>query len=176
MSSTSSSNTADQPPSSSSPLRTTKTLITTHDPSTGLATLSPSSHAAQYKSFEGGIMYFNEVYTNTFPADLNAESDISAHAERLASGKLGLATKGGSVARQVDFAPGYECMMHRTQSLDFGVVLEGEVDMLLDDGTCERLSRGDVAVQRATMHAVCPFVSFLFFPFFPYEIYRKIND
>ncbi|RYO97287.1 hypothetical protein DL765_011251 [Monosporascus sp. GIB2] len=53
----------------------------------------------------------------------------------------------------VDFGPLYECMMHRTQSLDFGVVVEGEIEMLLDDGSRTLLRRGDVAVQRATMHA-----------------------
>ena len=50
------------------------------------------------------------------------------------SGKLGLVNPKGTVCRVVDFAPGYECMMHRTQSLDFGVVLEGKVEMLLDSG------------------------------------------
>ena len=54
---------------------------------------------------------------------------------------------------QVDFAPGYECMMHRTQSLDYGIVLEGTVEMILDDGSRTLMHRGDVAVQRATMHA-----------------------
>lgn len=44
-------------------------------------------------------------------------------------------------------------VMHRTQSLDFGIVVEGEVEMMLDDGSRTRLGRGDIAVQRATMHA-----------------------
>ncbi len=44
-------------------------------------------------------------------------------------------------------------MMHRTQSLDYGIVLEGTVEMILDDGNKTLLRRGDVAVQRATMHA-----------------------
>lgn len=44
-------------------------------------------------------------------------------------------------------------MMHRTQSLDYGVVLEGSIDLVLDSGITKRLYRGDVAVQRATMHA-----------------------
>lgn len=45
--------------------------------------------------------------------------------------------------------------MHRTQSLDYGVVLEGEVYMDLDGGEAETrlLKRGDVAVQRGTMHS-----------------------
>lgn len=42
--------------------------------------------------------------------------------------------------------------MHRTQSLDYGIVLEGEVDMVLDGGETVTMRRGDVAVQRATQH------------------------
>lgn len=44
-------------------------------------------------------------------------------------------------------------MMHRTQSLDFGVVLEGSIELVLDSGETQLMHRGDVAVQRATMHA-----------------------
>lgn len=43
--------------------------------------------------------------------------------------------------------------MHRTQSVDFGIVLEGSVELIVDDGKRELMQKGDVAVQRATMHA-----------------------
>lgn len=43
--------------------------------------------------------------------------------------------------------------MHRTQSLDFGIVVEGECEMITEDGTTTLLRRGDVAVQRGTQHA-----------------------
>lgn len=52
-----------------------------------------------------------------------------------------------------DFSPGYKCLMHRTKSLDFGILVEGEVEMILGDGTVTPLRRGDIAVQRATLHA-----------------------
>ena len=42
--------------------------------------------------------------------------------------------------------------IHRTRSLDYIIVLEGEIDLLLDDGEV-RLAAGDVVVQRATNHA-----------------------
>ena len=50
------------------------------------------------------------------------------------------------------FAPGYACGMHRTQSLDYGIVMEGEIEMVLDSGERYTMKRGDVAVQRATQH------------------------
>ena len=43
--------------------------------------------------------------------------------------------------------------MHRTQSLDYGVVLEGEIYMDLDGGDTRLLKKGDIAVQRGTLHA-----------------------
>ena len=43
-------------------------------------------------------------------------------------------------------------MMHRTRTLDYAIVLAGEIDMLLDDGELH-LKAGDVLVQQATNHA-----------------------
>lgn len=44
-------------------------------------------------------------------------------------------------------------VMHRTQSLDYGVVTEGSVVVMFDSGEERLMHRGDVCVQRATMHA-----------------------
>lgn len=109
-------------------------------------------------------MGFNQIYTNPVPVDLNNDADLTYHDAKTgynasdpsgpkAASDLGLAVKGGTVCRMVDFAPAYVCMMHRTQSLDFGIVVEGEVDLVLDDGSATRMGRGDIAVQRATMHS-----------------------
>ncbi|RYP35929.1 hypothetical protein DL767_003618 [Monosporascus sp. MG133] len=129
----------------------TTTFLTGHNPS-GQAVVH-SARAASWKSFEGGGMGFNQIYTNRFPADLNGDADVAFHDEMVGGGGMGLAAKGGVVCRMVDFGPLYECMMHRTQSLDFGIVVEGEIEMLLDDGSRTLLRRGDVAVQRASMHS-----------------------
>ncbi len=45
-----------------------------------------------------------------------------------------------------------ESPMHRTVSMDYGIVLEGEVEVLLDSGEKRHLTKGDVIVQRGTMH------------------------
>ncbi|KAI1824251.1 hypothetical protein F4861DRAFT_269202 [Xylaria intraflava] len=132
-------------------LPTPTTHITTHTPA-GTATVR-SSTPATWKTFDDGTMAFAQVYVNPVPADLNNNADIDFHMDKVASPALGLAVKNGTVSRIVDFAPEYICLMHRTQSLDFGVVLEGEVEMLLDDGSATHMRRGDVAVQRGTMHA-----------------------
>ena len=105
--------------------------------------------------------------------------DFSATDDR-GKTKIGLVPpKSGTVFRVVDFAPesagghptdpnfmmkivGAEApkkglpprhpMMHRTRSLDYAIVMSGEIDMLLDEGEVH-LKAGDVVVQQATNHA-----------------------
>jgi quercetin dioxygenase-like cupin family protein len=43
--------------------------------------------------------------------------------------------------------------MHRTVSLDYGIVLVGEMELILDSGETRKMKVGDVAIQRGTMHA-----------------------
>ena len=59
----------------------------------------------------------------------------------------------GTVVRVVEFAPGAPKFMHRTETLDYGIVLSGECDLELDDGEMLRVRQGDIVVQRGTMHA-----------------------
>ncbi|KAK0108102.1 hypothetical protein ONS95_002923 [Cadophora gregata] len=59
----------------------------------------------------------------------------------------------GTVLRYVDFAPSKDPYMHRTESIDYGVVLEGVLELILDSGETRIMKRGDVCVQRGTMHA-----------------------
>ena len=49
-------------------------------------------------------------------------------------------------------APGRHAYMHRTRSVDYGIILSGEIDMLLDDSEVH-LKAGDIVIQQATNHA-----------------------
>jgi len=53
----------------------------------------------------------------------------------------------------VDFPPGGSAPMHRTTSVDFGVVLKGEIVLELDDGVEKVLTEHSGIVQRGTIHA-----------------------
>ncbi|KAI4091269.1 MAG: hypothetical protein L6R37_007762 [Teloschistes peruensis] len=103
-------------------------------------------------------MAFDVIYTtSTSPPNMNNDRDISDHEAVRNSGKLGLVNPGGSVCRIVDIGPSSseepaKGIMHRTQSLDYGIVLEGEIECVLDSGEKRVMRRGDVAVQRGTMH------------------------
>jgi quercetin dioxygenase-like cupin family protein len=55
------------------------------------------------------------------------------------------------VLRIVRFDPGVTPRNHRTDSIDYAVVMSGEIDMDLD-GTVVHLKAGDILVQRGTVH------------------------
>ena len=57
----------------------------------------------------------------------------------------------GTKIRINEFPPGAVSPMHRTQTVDYGIVLQGEVVLVLDD-TETVLRSGDVVVQRGTDH------------------------
>jgi quercetin dioxygenase-like cupin family protein len=59
----------------------------------------------------------------------------------------------GTRVRIVDMPPGARSPMHRTESVDYGVVLEGEITLVLDDGSATTVGPGELIVQRGTDHA-----------------------
>jgi quercetin dioxygenase-like cupin family protein len=58
----------------------------------------------------------------------------------------------GTIIRTVDMPPGHRSAMHRTQTIDYGIVLQGQVYLVLDDSET-LLQPGDIVVQRGTNHA-----------------------
>jgi quercetin dioxygenase-like cupin family protein len=59
----------------------------------------------------------------------------------------------GTTVRVVDIAPGRSSPMHRTVSLDLGVVLKGEIILELDNTVETTLKEGETVIQRGTIHA-----------------------
>jgi uncharacterized cupin superfamily protein len=57
----------------------------------------------------------------------------------------------GTIFRIVEYQPGVAPRRHRTETIDYAVVISGEIDMQLDAGTVH-LRAGDVLVQQATLH------------------------
>lgn len=57
----------------------------------------------------------------------------------------------GTVFRIVKYDPGVAPRNHRTQSVDYAIIMSGEITMGLDEGEVT-LRQGDVLVQRGTIH------------------------
>lgn len=64
-----------------------------------------------------------------------------------------LTLPGGSVIRVVDMLPLTTAPMHRTSSLDYGIVVSGTIELLLDDGSATLVEQGGIVVQRGTIHS-----------------------
>lgn len=82
--------------------------------------------------------------TGEFPADNGGEADGGAR-------EVATTDPNGTVFRIVQFSPGVAPRVHRTDSIDYAVVISGEIDMELE-GETVHLRAGDVLVQRGTIH------------------------
>jgi quercetin dioxygenase-like cupin family protein len=134
-------------------LRALSRYITTHSPS-GHAIFSTAIPApVPVKPVMNNAIDFSLMYTTSSqPAQMSGDKDIAAYAAYLAD-PPSLTIPNGSVGRIVDYPPGYTSPMHRTLSLDMGIVIEGEIELVLDSGETRLMKRGDLAVQRGTNHA-----------------------
>jgi quercetin dioxygenase-like cupin family protein len=93
--------------------------------------------------------FFHLWATHEMPVDLGDDA-MTRQLEGSASTILG--TGSGSVLRIGVLRPGSRSPMHRTESLDYGICLEGECQMELDSGETVTVRAGDVVVQRGTNH------------------------
>jgi quercetin dioxygenase-like cupin family protein len=86
-------------------------------------------------------------------------SDNTSPTEDAALEPVSISRQDGSVCRVVDMPPGHSSPMHRTISLDYGIVVAGngmELELENVDGgpnEFHKLKVGDVVVQRGTNHA-----------------------
>ena len=149
-------------------------VVTGHDAS-GRAVVVMNGIAPNVKVRAGaGFVHSLLWVTDETPADISGSADRAAR-------EIGVAPPPrGSILRMVDFTPvtpeaeaidnealahamgaskqtgsgakARHSYMHRTRTIDYAIVLEGEIDMLLDD--CEvHLKAGEVVVQQGTNHA-----------------------
>ena len=87
--------------------------------------------------------------TDRIPADIA----VGEGAEDLGARILGTAPPAnGTRFAVIDFPPGNEPRMHRTETMDYVIVIEGEIEMDLDASTV-KLKQGDIMIQRGTNHA-----------------------
>ena len=82
--------------------------------------------------------------TESFPVDNTGAADQGLR-------KVATTLIDGTVFRVVEFGPGVAPRVHRTDSIDYAVVMSGEIDMELDESVVH-LKAGDVLVQRGTIH------------------------
>jgi quercetin dioxygenase-like cupin family protein len=118
-------------------------VITGHDAG-GRAVVKIDEVARHLRSGRPGATACNIWTTEGFPASNDGDADAGLR-------DVGTTLENGTIFRVIEFAPGLAARNHRTDSIDYIVVMSGEIDMELD-GSTVHLKAGDVMVQRGTMH------------------------
>lgn len=120
-------------------------VVTGHDEQ-GNAVVKIDEVVSHWRDGRPGARVCNVWTTDTAPANNSGDADGGKR-----EGKFTMINN-GSVFRVLEFKPGLEARMHRTDSIDYIVVMSGEIDMELDNGVEVHIKAGDVMVQRGTVH------------------------
>ncbi|RGP81426.1 hypothetical protein FLONG3_571 [Fusarium longipes] len=132
-------------------------FITTHD-SDGKSFYSDElEEAMSFWTIDAGNGNSGEFelgyVTTNLPIPLKDNKDLSIYKEAYSNKKeSGLVKHGGTILRYCDIPPGSQSQMHRTVSLDYGILIQGELECLLDSGEARTVRPGDVVIQRGTNH------------------------
>ncbi len=119
-------------------------VVTGHDEN-GRAMVSMDGMLDDPRSNRDGLEMLGVWATSSSPAEM----DIGLDGREIEPGPPG---SSASKFRVGCYHPGVTPRMHRTESLDYVIVMKGSIGMELDDGVVVRLEEGDVCVQRGTIH------------------------
>jgi quercetin dioxygenase-like cupin family protein len=122
---------------------TFRRVVTGHD-ANGRAIVQIDKMANNQASTRPGATACVVWTTEGFPVDNNGDQDDGRR-------QVGTTLANGTVFRLLELSPGASPRNHRTDSIDYAVIISGEIDMELDDTTVH-LRAGDVLVQRGTIH------------------------
>lgn len=130
-------------------LPTTRRLVTGHDKKGDAVVefdeiLTPFNPTPKTKSTSGSPLGVTLIHrTRGFPVKIQGSAEeLTSENARRGQGERGI------VCQIVDLPPTREGHFHRNQSLDYGVVLKGTMQIVLDAGVEETLREGDVYVQK----------------------------
>lgn len=122
-------------------------VVTGHDGS--VATVLLDAPATNTRHPGEGVATTLIWCTDETPADISVGTDIEDMGARVLGSPP---PENGSRFVVIDFQPGCPAVMHRTETIDYVIVLTGEIDMDTDR-TSIRLKAGEIMIQRGTNHA-----------------------
>ncbi len=123
-------------------------VVTGHDANETAKVLVDGPATNRRTSKSGGVSTLIWCSDRT-PADISVGEKVEDMGTRV----LGTAPPPNGTRFTVnDIPPGRTGPMHRTETIDYVIVLSGEIEMEMDDSTI-KLKAGDVLVQRGTNHA-----------------------
>jgi quercetin dioxygenase-like cupin family protein len=128
-------------------------IVTGHDAAGKAVVASDERMLSTTRPDRAGIARCEIWSTKQMPVDNSDAAAAAAQRKGFVVRHNYVGSGQGTVVRITEFAPGSPKFMHRTETLDYAILLSGECDLELDDGKTVHLTQGDVVVQRGTMHA-----------------------
>ena len=123
-------------------------VVTGHNAS-NVAKVLIDAPATNAKHPDSGVVSTLMWITDRNPADIAVGDKIEDMGARI----VGTAPPtNGTRFCVIDFPPGNHAHMHRTETIDYVIVIDGEIEMDMDDSTV-KLKAGDILIQRGTNHA-----------------------
>ena len=123
-------------------------VVTGHD-AKNVAKVLVDAPATNAKYPNSGLVSTLMWITDQNPADIAVGEQI----EDLGARIVGTAPPAnGTRFCVIDFPPGNHAHMHRTETIDYIIVMDGEIEMDMDNSTV-KLRAGDILIQRGTNHA-----------------------
>ncbi len=123
-------------------------IVTGHD-ANGVAKVLIDTLATNLRSSRPESLSRLMWVTDETPADISIGEDVEDMGARI----LGTPPPANGTRFTInDIPPGRPGRMHRTETIDYAIVLAGEIDMDMDDSTV-KLKAGDVVIQRGTNHS-----------------------
>lgn len=125
-------------------------IMTCHD-SSGQAIVKTDEQIAAVPRVAAGISGCEIWSTDRMPIDNSAAADAVQRAGFVKRYNY-VGDGGGTTFRINEFAPGNARFTHRTETMDYAILLSGEIDCELDNGEVIHLKPSDVIIQRGTIH------------------------
>jgi quercetin dioxygenase-like cupin family protein len=128
-------------------------IVTGHDAAGKAVVATDETFEASASPTRPGISRVEIWSTDAMPVDNSEGAAGDAQRAGFVKRYNYVGTGQGTVVRITEFAPGAPKFMHRTETVDYAILLSGECDLELDDGKTVHMKPGDICVQRGTMHA-----------------------
>lgn len=129
----------------------TRRIVTSHDANGKGVVKTDELLTATSRGGQSDIVGCELWSTDAMPVDNSEESD-AAQRQGLVTRYNYVGTGQGTVFRILEMAPGAATLEHRTETVDYGIVLSGEGELHLDGGEVIHMKPGDVIVNRGAMH------------------------
>ncbi|KDQ16803.1 hypothetical protein BOTBODRAFT_30698 [Botryobasidium botryosum FD-172 SS1] len=139
-------------PSPTPPLPAIPRTVTGHSSSNASTVIFNDNIAPQERNGIPGVLGATLWTTDRTPAD-NSDNESDA-ALRKINTQFGITVESGSNILVNDFAPGAMISMSRMRTVDYNILISGQIKLILDDGSEITHSQpGAIIIQRGTMHA-----------------------